>query len=90
MDALKVLLERRSIRKYRAVNVSDEVLQEIVEAGLYAPSGLNLQPWYFVVVRTPEKMTQVRAVMSVVALTQSWKSSSMITRKLSQRRTIFW
>ena len=32
MDALKVLLERRSIRKYRAVNVSDEVLQEIVEA----------------------------------------------------------
>ena len=44
MDALKVLLERRSIRKYRAVNVSDEVLQEIVEAGLYAPSGLNLQP----------------------------------------------
>ena len=68
MDALKVLLERRSIRKYRAVNVSDEVLQEIVEAGLYAPSGLNLQPWYFVVVRTPEKMTQVRAVMSVVAL----------------------
>ena len=40
MDALKVLLERRSIRKYRAVNVSDEVLQEIVEAGLYAPSGI--------------------------------------------------
>lgn len=68
MDALKVLMERRSIRKYRAVNVPDEVLQEIVEAGLYAPSGLNLQPWYFVVVRTPEKMTQVRAVMSVVAL----------------------
>ena len=65
MDALKVLLERRSIRKYRAVNVSDEVLQEIVEAGLYAPSGLNLQPWYFVVVRTPEKMTQVRAGTAV-------------------------
>ena len=49
MDALKVLLERRSIRKYRDVPVSDEILEEIVQAGLYAPSGLNLQPWYLVV-----------------------------------------
>ena len=68
MDALKVMLERRSIRKYRAVPIPDEVLEEIVQAGLYAPSVLNLQPWYFVVVRTPEKMLQVRAIMSVVAL----------------------
>ena len=68
MDALKVMLERRSIRKYRAVAVPDEILEEIVQAGLYAPSGLNLQPWYFVVVRTPEKMAQVRAIMAVVAL----------------------
>lgn len=68
MDALKVLLERRSIRKYRSVPVADEILEEIVQAGLYAPSGLNLQPWYFVVVRSPEKMLQVRAVMSVVAM----------------------
>ncbi len=68
MDALKVLRERRSIRKYRAVPVPDEILEEIVEAGLYAPSGMNQQPWYFVVVRTPEKLLQVRAVMSVVAM----------------------
>lgn len=68
MDALKVLMERRSIRKYRQVAIPDEVLEEIVTAGLYAPSGLNLQPWYFAVVRTPEKLLQVRAMMSVVAM----------------------
>lgn len=68
MDALKVILERRSIRKYRTVPVPDELLEEIVQAGLYAPSGVNLQPWYFVVVRTPEKMAQVRALMTIVAL----------------------
>ena len=44
METLNVLLERRSIRKYRAVPVPDEILEEIVRAGLYAPSGLNLQP----------------------------------------------
>lgn len=68
MDALKVILERRSIRKFRTVPVPDEVLEEIVTAGTYAPSGINLQPWYFVVVRTPEKMSQVRALMAIVAL----------------------
>lgn len=68
MDTLKVILERRSIRKYRQVAVTDELLEEIVQAGLYAPSGVNLQPWYFVVVRTPEKMAQVRALMTIVAL----------------------
>ena len=36
MDALKVMLERRSIRKYRPVIVPDELLEEIVQAGLYA------------------------------------------------------
>ena len=68
MDALKVILERRSIRKYRTVAISDEILEEIVQAGLYAPSGLNLQPWYFVVARTQERMMQIRALMSVVAM----------------------
>ena len=55
METLNVLLERRSIRKYRAVPVPDEILEEIVRAGLYAPSGLNLQPWYFAVARTAEE-----------------------------------
>ena len=68
MEALKVIMERRSIRKYRSCEIPDEVLEEIVQAGVYAPSGLNLQPWYFVVVRTPEHMNQVRALMSIVAL----------------------
>ncbi len=68
METLNVLLERRSIRKYRAVPVPDEILEEIVRAGLYAPSGLNLQPWYFAVARTAESMQLVRASMAVVAL----------------------
>ena len=68
MDALKVLLERRSIRNYQTTPVPDDVLEEIVTAGLYAPSGLNLQPWYFTVVRTPERMAIVRALMALVAM----------------------
>ena len=86
MDALKVMLERRSIRKYRAVPIPDEVLEEIVQAGLYAPSGLNLQPWYFVVVRTPEKMLQVRAIMSVVAL----RFNPVLQKQFREQRRSLW
>ncbi len=42
-------------------------LKEIVDAALWAPSGVNLQPWYYVVIRTPEKMTRLKEMMSVVS-----------------------
>jgi nitroreductase len=51
LDAIR---SRRSIRKYRDDPVNDEDVQAILEAGRWAPSGLNNQPWRFAVVRAPE------------------------------------
>lgn len=48
---IRALLDRRSIRKYTDGTVSDETLTTILEAGRWAPSGLNNQPWRFLVVR---------------------------------------
>ena len=42
-EALKVLCSRHSTKKYTHRQVEDEVLDQILEAGLYAPSGLNNQ-----------------------------------------------
>lgn len=42
-DALTVMKERRSIRKYKPEHVAKEVLEQIIEAGLYAPSGMGRQ-----------------------------------------------
>lgn len=42
---------RRSIRKFAADNVSDEVIEQLLEAARLAPSGGNRQPWRFLVVR---------------------------------------
>ncbi|GAH87037.1 unnamed protein product, partial [marine sediment metagenome] len=39
MDAMEAILTRRSIRKYTKQPVSDEVLKELLEAAMYAPSG---------------------------------------------------
>jgi nitroreductase len=42
---------RRSIRHFTEEPVSDEVIDQILECGLWAPSGKNNQPWKFAVIR---------------------------------------
>jgi nitroreductase len=47
MDILKLIKSRRSIRK-------DKEIEKILEAGRWAPSGLNNQPWRFIVIKEKE------------------------------------
>ena len=45
-EALEVLTKRRSVRKFKAEQISDEQLTTILDAGTYAPTGRNRQtPW---------------------------------------------
>ena len=53
-EAMNNLLNRRSVRSYRADQVPDELLDQVLEAGLYAPSGMNTQGVRLVAVRDPE------------------------------------
>ncbi|HOO73490.1 MAG TPA: nitroreductase [Spirochaetota bacterium] len=50
-EMLKAIKKRRSIRKYTDDNVSDEAINSLIEAARWAPSGLNNQPWRFVILR---------------------------------------
>ena len=56
----EVLRERRATPHFDSTPVPDEDLKRIVDAGLEAPSGYNLQPWRFVVVRDPEQRKRLR------------------------------
>lgn len=47
---LKVIKERRSVRRYEKEPVSLDDLKVLVDAARWAPSGSNLQPWKFVIV----------------------------------------
>ena len=53
-ETLKVLKERRSVRKYKAEQIRDEELNAILEAGTWAPSAKGLQTSVMVVVQDPE------------------------------------
>lgn len=52
--------ERRATPSFDGEPIPDEDLKRILEAGLSAPSGYNLQPWRFVVVRLPEQRRRLR------------------------------
>ncbi len=63
-ETLKVLKERRSIRRYKDQQITEEQLNQILEAGEYAPSGMGTQSAIMVVVQKKEmvqKLTKLNA-----------------------------
>jgi nitroreductase len=53
-DILELIKTRRSIRKYKPDPVSEEEINRILEAGRWAPSADDSQPWNFIVLRSQE------------------------------------
>jgi nitroreductase len=47
----RVMLQRRSVRKYRKTQVPAHLIRRLLEVARFAPSQGNCQPWKFVVVR---------------------------------------
>jgi nitroreductase len=61
-DAIKAIHTRRSVREFSDESPSDEEIKEVLEAGRWAPSGLNNQPWRFIVIKdseTKEEMSKL-------------------------------
>jgi len=52
---IETIKARRSVRQFKKEPVSDDLLNQILESGLWAPSGKNNQPWKFAVIRDPKR-----------------------------------
>jgi nitroreductase len=50
MDLYKAIKERRSCRNFLPDPIDDAVIEKILDAAIWAPSPLNMQPWEFLVV----------------------------------------
>ena len=51
MSVLDIIKRRRSTRRYKDDEIPEEVLLRVMEAARLAPSGKNLQPWKFILVK---------------------------------------
>ncbi|MEM1544825.1 MAG: nitroreductase family protein [Candidatus Methanomethylicia archaeon] len=59
MDILELIKSRRSIRRYMEKAVPSELVRKILEAGRWAPSANNSQPWSFIVLKSEEVRRRV-------------------------------
>ena len=60
MELLNLMKNRRSIRKYEKQTVPLEKIYSVLEAGRYAPSGANQQPWTYILVTDATLKQQIR------------------------------
>lgn len=59
MDILNTIKKRRSVRNFKKKGLQKRHILRILEAGRWAPSGLNNQPWKFLVLADSDVISQV-------------------------------
>ncbi len=75
MDILEGIYTRRSVRNYTGQPVERSLLQEIMKAGSWAPSGLNNQPWRFVVVSDKEMRSRLAGLTKYTRIVENAPSA---------------
>jgi Nitroreductase len=55
-EILKTIKNRRSVRSYSPEQIKQKDLDLIIEAGIYAPTAHNDQPWHFTIIQNEEKI----------------------------------
>lgn len=63
-DVLKNIFTRRSVRKFSANLIPEDILNDIITAGLYAPSAMNTQPWQLTVVKNEDMLVRLQKAIS--------------------------
>ena len=58
-ELLEFLKSRRSIRNFQEKEIPDNELKMILEAGRWAPSGSNKQPWQFIIIKNKEILKKI-------------------------------
>lgn len=59
MQTIEAIKTRRSVRGFTDENVSDGTIEQILDAGRWAPSGLNNQAWRFIIVRNADTKVEL-------------------------------
>ena len=60
MNILECIRNRRSVRTFSATPIPDDILEKILDAGRWAPSGANSQPFEFIVVKNKAAIDKIR------------------------------
>lgn len=70
-EAYRNIVERTSVRRYTSQPVSDGQKEALLRAAMSAPSGVNRQPWEFVVVDDSDLLAQLAAALPYAKMAAS-------------------
>jgi nitroreductase len=59
LDVYECIRSRRTVREFKPDPVPDEIIHNILQAGRWAPSSSNTQPWHFVVVKNRDTIAAI-------------------------------
>ena len=59
MKTYETIITRRSIRKFTSAPIEKEVLDNLIKAGMYAPSARNTQSWHFILCTAREILNKI-------------------------------
>ncbi len=59
-NTIDTIYDRRSVRKYLEKSVNPDLVDEVLRAGMFAPSASNKQPWHFIVFNEKDKIQEIR------------------------------
>ncbi|MEM1580601.1 MAG: nitroreductase family protein [Nitrososphaerota archaeon] len=62
MDLMEIIKGRRAVRNFLDKEIAGKDLEVILEAGIWAPSGSNIQPWEFILVDDPVLVKKIKLV----------------------------
>lgn len=63
MEALEAILTRRSTRKFKDTDLEKELIEKVIEAGRYAPSGSNSQSTHFIVITDKSVLSELTEIV---------------------------
>ena len=81
MDFMEIARQRHTVRKYAPMPVEPEKLEQVLEAGRWAPTAVNAQPQRILVLDTKENLEKVREFC-----TSAGRSSMRIWPRRATRR----
>ena len=85
MDLFDAIKKRASVRAFVPCEITAAELERIVDAGRRAPSGMNRQPWEFIVVRDKAVIERLGKVQDCIA-----QACAAVAVVMDEKASVFW
>jgi len=82
-DLYEVMSTLRAVRRLRPDPIPPDVLERVLQAACWAPTGGNVQPWRVIVVRSPERKAALAALYG-----PEWATYTAFSRRRAERQQL--